>query len=178
LTPLIAGVITTLSGCTYAFCDKEPWYAENQWLIVDKYQSHAIDIKQYWKVEGSGSLALADTFLKDVSAKELTPTEAETLLGFKPVIPDNQHLYLIRAITVLRKPHPVEVYFASGEVTDWSVLTGKVTKKQFINGVIQVVAGTKSTCVMFSPGVIRQPLVLSLPALPERVTMYYYCNSL
>jgi hypothetical protein len=143
-------------------------------------QRFAKEIKQFWLVEGKKQLSLAEALLKDVSARELTMAEAENLLGLKPVIPEYYHLYLVRAITVQRKPDPIRIYFASGEVHDIDYEDDKSPFKAryFKNGVIQIVAGTDSTCTIFSPGVIRQPLVLSLEALPERVTMYYSCNSL
>lgn len=159
----------------YGCAEKEPWFIESSKVIIDT--PSAKEIKQYWTVEGKESLSLSETLLKDVSARELTMAEAENILGLKPVIPDS--LYLVRAIKVQRKPKPIRVYFASGEVQDRYDENGKVTftKSNFKYGVIQVVAGTNSTCMIFPPGVVKQPLILSLEALPERVTMFYQCSA-
>lgn len=169
---LVILTLISLVGCI----DNDSWFVDGSKVMVDT--RFANEIKQFWLVEGKDKLTLAETLLKDVGARELTMTEAENLAGHKPAIPNNHHLYLIRGINVRRESIPIRVYVATGEVHDIIDEHGKVKvlKRQFKNGVIQVSAGTKTTCFMFSPGVIKQPLILSLEELPERVTMSYSCD--
>jgi hypothetical protein len=169
---LLIFILTGLVGCL----DNEPWFVDGSKVMIDT--RFANEIKQFWMVEGKEKLPLAETLLKDVSARELTIAEAENFAGQKLTISNNHHFYLIRGINVRRKPIPLRLYIAAGEVHDISDEHGKITvaKKQSKNGVIQVSAGTKTTCFMFSPGVIKQPLILSLERLPERVSMSYSCD--